>query len=116
MDWRLSDGSNGETQTALIHHHMSAPDNVRRLQSPVALFLFNRPETTRKVFEVIRRAQPSMMLVVADGPRPHQKDDASLCAATRAVIDGVDWDCEVKKYYADTNMGCGRRVSSGLSW
>lgn len=35
---------------------------------------------------------------------------------TRAVIDGVDWPCEVLRNFADTNMGCGRRVSSGLDW
>lgn len=32
------------------------------------------------------------------------------------MIDGVDWDCEVLKNYADKNLGCIKRVSSGLDW
>ncbi|MGA8611323.1 MAG: hypothetical protein WB760_06345 [Xanthobacteraceae bacterium] len=42
--------------------------------------------------------------------------DGALCERTRAVIDGVDWPCEVLRNYADANMGCGKRVSSGLDW
>ena len=35
---------------------------------------------------------------------------------TRAIIDGVDWPCEVLRNFAETNMGCGKRVASGLDW
>jgi hypothetical protein len=28
----------------------------------------------------------------------------------------VDWDCEVSTEFADKNLGCRRRVSSGLDW
>jgi hypothetical protein len=28
----------------------------------------------------------------------------------------VNWDCEVLKNYSDVNLGCKRRVSSGLDW
>src|SRR5690606_39168635 len=31
-------------------------------------------------------------------------------------VDHVDWDCEVHRNYAESNMGCGRRPSSGISW
>lgn len=35
---------------------------------------------------------------------------------TRAIIDKVDWDCEVITNYSETNLGCRDRVSSGLDW
>jgi hypothetical protein len=54
--------------------------------------------------------------VVADGPRPSRPDDASRCAAVRALFDRIDWPCEVEREFSDTNLGCRRRVSSGLDW
>jgi hypothetical protein len=82
----------------------------------VAFLIFNRPETTEQVFEAIRQARPPVLLVVADGPRPDRPGEESHCGATRAVIDRVDWPCEVLKNYSDVNLGCKRRISSGLDW
>ncbi len=87
-----------------------------QLSTPVAFFIFNRPDTTERVFEVIRQARPSRLLVVADGPRPSHAGDQEKCAAARAIIDRIDWDCEVSKSFAQANMGCKHRMSSGLDW
>lgn len=86
-----------------------------QIKTPVAFLIFNRPDTTSQVFEVIRAARPPRLLVVADGPRTLQ-GDAEKCQATRAIIQGVDWPCEVMTNFSDVNMGCKRRVSSGLDW
>jgi hypothetical protein len=86
------------------------------VQTPVAFLIFNRPETTRRVFGEIARARPPRLLVVADGPRADVDGEAERCRAAREVIERVDWDCEVLTNYAESNMGCKRRVSSGLSW
>ena len=87
-----------------------------QLKTPVAFIIFNRPDTTKKVFAEIAKARPPKLLVIADGPRADHPDDAEKCAAVRAIIDGVDWDCEVLTNYSDVNLGCKRRVSSGLDW
>jgi hypothetical protein len=84
------------------------------LSTPVTFLIFNRPDVTKIVFEAIRRAQPKKLFVVADGPR--NNDEAIKCEATRAIIDGVDWDCEVFKNYSEVNLGCRDRVSSGIEW
>lgn len=86
------------------------------MQSAIAFIIFKRPDTTRKVFEVIRRMKPRKLLVIADGSRSNQRGEAEKCAAARDVIDQVDWDCEVFKNYSDINLGCAKRVSSGLDW
>ena len=86
------------------------------MKSPVALFMFRRPETTARVLDAIREARPPLLMVVADGPRPDRPDDAPACAAARALIDGVDWPCEIRRHFAAENMGCRRRVASGLAW
>lgn len=89
---------------------------VAQLKTPVAFLVFNRPDTTAQVFEAVRQARPAMLLVVADGPRPDRPGEAERCAEARAIIEGVDWPCEVLKNYAEANMGCKQRISSGLDW
>ena len=83
---------------------------------PVILFLFNRPDNLRRVVEVLRRVQPPLIFVIADGPRPNHPDDVARCRAARAVVEHFDWSCRVVRSYADTNMGCTARISSGLNW
>lgn len=86
------------------------------MKTPVVFMIFNRPDTTQKVFEAIRQAQPPLLFVIADGPRPNKPGEDQKCAATRAIIEQVDWDCEVLTNYSEINLGCERRVSSGLDW
>lgn len=85
-----------------------------RCRTPVVFLVFRRPEVTRRVFEEIRRARPPALLVVADGPRDEAEREA--CERTRAVTEAVDWECEVSREYAPANLGCRRRVSSGIDW
>lgn len=83
---------------------------------PIALLVFSRPDTTARVFEEIRRIRPLKLLVVADGPRDDRPGEAEKCSAVRAIIEKVDWPCEVSKNYSEGNLGCKWRVSSGLDW
>jgi hypothetical protein len=86
------------------------------MRTPVALFIFNRPEATAKVFAEVARAKPPRLLVVADGPRADRPGEADRCAAARAVVERVDWDCELLTNYSEVNLGCMRRVAGGLDW
>ena len=86
------------------------------LITPVAFVIFNRPNTTKRVFEEIRKARPSKLLVIADGPRDNRPDDIENCMIARDIIEGVDWNCEVLKNYSDVNLGCGRRPATGFDW
>lgn len=84
--------------------------------TPVALFVFNRPQNTASVFEAIREAQPKHLFVIADGPRERNAADERLCSAARSVVSGIDWPCEVRLNFAPTNMGPKKRIVSGLQW
>lgn len=86
------------------------------ISTPVVFLVFNRPKLTARVLAQIRDARPPTLFVVADGPRERVPGDSARCAEVRQVIeDGVDWPCEFVKVYSDVNLGCGKRVSSGLS-
>ncbi|WP_195893022.1 glycosyltransferase family 2 protein [Halopiger djelfimassiliensis] len=84
------------------------------LNSPVAIFVFNRPETTKKVFEMIRDVEPDTLYVVADGPRADIESDQEKCRRTRAITENVDWNCTVHREYAVENLGLKRRFVTGL--
>jgi hypothetical protein len=84
------------------------------LQTPVALFIYKRPETTQKVLAEIARAKPKRLFVIADGPKSNE--EAEKCAAARALIERVDWDCDVSSNFSEVNLQVRQRVSSGINW
>lgn len=86
------------------------------LRVPVLLVIFNRPDTTRVVFEAIRKAKPPRLYIAADGPRAGVPSDLLNCAETRKIADCVDWDCEVRTLYREKNLNCGVGPSSAFTW
>lgn len=88
----------------------------RLFTAPILFVIFNRPETEQIIFDEIKKIRPKQLFVVADGPRDGKAGEKEKCEAARKIIDQVDWDCEVGKNFSDTNMGCGKRVSSGITW
>ncbi|MBP6820989.1 MAG: glycosyltransferase family 2 protein [Acidobacteria bacterium] len=86
------------------------------LKTPIALIIFNRPANTARVLEAISIAKPKKLLVVADGPRADRPEDIEKCEAARAIIKQVNWDCQVLTNYSDTNLGCGLRPATGITW
>ena len=86
------------------------------VNTPVALIIFNRPDTTEKAFDEIAKARPPKLFVIADGPRADNPEDIKKCAAVREIIERVNWECEVFKNYSDVNLGCGKRPATGISW
>lgn len=93
---------------------MSIQENNPLETPPIAFMIFNRPDYAQNIFNEIRKARPKKLFVVADGPR--SPEEVLICEKTRAVIDQVDWDCEVYKNYAEKNMGLKERISSGITW
>lgn len=78
------------------------------------MFLFNRPELTARIFAEVRRARPSRLLLVADGPRNDQ--ERARCELARRAVERVDWNCDVLRNYSDVNLGCRGRMSGGFDW
>ena len=85
------------------------------INTPIIFIAFNRPSTTSRVFNVIKRARPKQLYLVCDGPRPHVDKDEYACAAVKKILDKIDWDCNVYRDYSSENMGCRDRVYSGIS-
>jgi hypothetical protein len=84
-------------------------------ETPVALLIFNRSDVTRRVFDAIRQVRPKQLFVVGDGDRKNRPGEQTQVTATRSIVDNVDWPCDVQTCFSDTNLGCKRRVPSGLA-
>ena len=86
------------------------------MRSPLLFLVFNRPNTTREVFEQIRCAKPSRLYISADGPRLNRQGETQRCEEVRAIVAGVNWKCEVKTLFRNENLGCRVGVSEGVDW
>ncbi len=84
------------------------------LDKPVLLLIYRRPDTTRETFNAIRQAKPRRLYVSASGPA--SESDRAGCEEARAIIDEVDWSCEVRRNFWQDNLGCRVNVARGISW
>jgi hypothetical protein len=89
---------------------------AQECKTPVVFIVFNRPEHTETVFRRIAQVRPSRLLIIADGPRADKLGEVETCERVRHIATQVDWTCEVLTNFSDSNMGCRRRVISGLNW
>lgn len=86
------------------------------LKTPVLLLIFNRPDHTRRVLDSIRKAKPERLYIASDGPRKNNKQDERLCAATKEVVEHIDWPCDVKRLYRNENMSCDYAIIDAVNW
>jgi len=86
------------------------------LNTPVLLLIFNRPDTTAKVFAEIRKKKPKYLYIAADGPRENNPTDLELCKETRNIISKIDWDCKLKTLFNNKNLGCSLAPATGITW
>ena len=85
------------------------------ISTPVVLIIFRKPHETQQVFNAIRKARPSKLYLICDGPRPNNSNDSQDIAACQKIVQNVNWPCEVIKDYSPINLGCALRISSGLT-
>jgi len=87
------------------------------LKTPVLFLIFNRLDTTKQVFEAIRKAKPPRLYIAADGARASKAGEEEKVKAVREfVINNIDWNCEVKTLFRNENLGCGLAVSEAITW
>ena len=72
----------------------------------VLLLFFTRSDTFQRVFDEVKKARPSKLLLYQDGPRG-ERDMAGI-EACRAIVsdEQIDWECDVHRNYLEQNQGC----------
>jgi len=92
-------------------------DKNEQFLTPVLFLIFNRLETTQEVFARIKRIKPAQLFIAADGPRVNKEGEKDKCEEVRQwVLAQIDWNCEVKTLFRNTNLGCGLAISQAITW
>jgi hypothetical protein len=82
---------------------------------PILFVIYKRLDTTRQVFNAIKKIKPRLFFIAADGPK--NADEVKKCLLVREFVQkSIDWDCEVKKLFHDHNVGCAKTMSGAISW
>jgi hypothetical protein len=85
-------------------------------RQPVLILGFNRPDTMKRVIDAVRMARPPRVYIAIDGPRPNAPDDVAAVQACRDLVGAIDWTTEIHTLFREANLGCGRGVSSAVTW
>lgn len=89
----------------------------KKLDTPVLFLVFNRLDTSKKVFKAIREAKPSHLYIASDGARANKSGEKEIVQKVRDyIINSIDWKCEVMTLYREENLGCKYAVSSAIDW
>jgi hypothetical protein len=60
--------------------------------------------------------KPRQLFVAADGPRPEIDGEYDKCDKVRSIVDSINWECEIKTLFRESNLGCRKAVSNAISW
>lgn len=90
--------------------------NKNMFQTPISIHIFNRPQPTKKLFDVIKKIRPQKLFITADGPRDGNPNDLISCNEVREIFTKIDWECKIYKNFSDVNKGAFKSTSDGISW
>lgn len=85
------------------------------LDIPVLFLVFNRLDTSEKVFEQIRHARPKKLYIACDGAR-NEIEKLKVEKVREVILSKIDWDCNIHTLFREQNLGCKIAVSQAISW
>lgn len=85
-------------------------------QTATLLITFNRPDYTEKVLDQLRVLQIPRLYIFKDGPRPNNNKDIEAHGRIIDLIHKIDWECDVRTFISEVNLGCGMGVSGAITW
>lgn len=86
------------------------------MKTPILLLIFNRPDLTKSIFNIISSLKPEILFISADGPRQNVIGEEDQCNKSRAIVQKINWDCQVKFLLHENNLGCKKAVSTAINW
>lgn len=88
------------------------------MKAPILLILFNRPDLTVGLLDIVRMQSGRRIYIAADGPRPDNPQDEQLCSEVQKMAlsfaDGYDGECRLQ--LQKSNLGCGPGVKAAIDW
>lgn len=85
-----------------------------KIDVSVLIIFFNRSEQLYKTFEAVNKVKPKQLLLWQDGPR--DENDMPGILACREIVENVDWECDVHRFYNEKNYGCDPSTFYSHKW
>ena len=95
--------------------HVMDP-HQNQLETPILFITFRRPDTTIKVFERIRQAQPKRLYIAQNFPGSDNAEEIKKWNDVRAIIENIDWDCDVQRLYRERYLDAKTSISTAINW
>lgn len=83
---------------------------------PVLFFPFVRPEYAKQTFDAIKKAQPKRFYFYCDKAREGNQEEINNNNIIRNYINDVDWDCNLKTWFRDENIGVYSSIMNAIDW
>jgi hypothetical protein len=87
---------------------------MNQFNVPILISAFNRPDTTRKIFEIVKKIKPTKLFISIDGSRDILEE--LKVKEVKEIFNDIDWECEVKKRYHKTNQGLLKCELGAFNW
>lgn len=88
---------------------------MQQFDIPIAIFFFKRIEKTQLIIKRLAVLKPKKLYLLGDGPRD-SNEAVSVDECRRLVEDKINWDCEIIRRYAQTNIGVYENIAGGVKW
>lgn len=82
---------------------------------PILFVFFNRKDIALKAFAEVRKTKASRIYLAQDGPRRNEEAE-TVTDVRKAIIDAIDWQCEVHTLFREKNLGCSLGVKTAIDW
>ena len=86
----------------------------KRLNTPILLIGFNRPDLMKGAIDRLRVVKPTKLYVGIDGARNEVEN--MVVDEVKELIKAVDWECEVKTNFQKSNLGCKNGPLAAINW
>lgn len=84
---------------------------------PILLIIFKRKDVALKTLASIKSIKPTKLYIAADGSRDSVEGEKEMVEETRrAVLDAIDWECDIKTRFSEKNQGCANGVYNAINW
>jgi len=88
---------------------------MKQFEKPILFIVFKRLDTTKRVFEQIKKLKPLKLYIASDGPR-NESEKAKVLQVREFILKNIDWDCKVKTKFRDKNLGVGFGPNDAIDW
>jgi hypothetical protein len=87
---------------------------VKKIEIPIALFGFNRPDLIAQVISNIKKYKLRSVWCFIDGARDDHPEDSGKIDEVHKIILETDWECPVKIFKNIKNKGLRNQIRDGL--